>query len=80
MTCTGFGRTAELVRTAYVVSSQQKAVVHVVRNLALFNGVVIILLVVYTLFLKMPVSEIVPLALTAPLSHQFPWPCLPLLL
>ena len=31
---TKFGRTAELVRTAHVVSSQQKAVLSVVRNLA----------------------------------------------
>ena len=31
---TKFGRTAELVRTAHVVSSQQKAVLRVVRNLA----------------------------------------------
>ena len=36
---TKFGRTAELVRTAHVVSSQQKAVLRVVRNLAVFNGV-----------------------------------------
>ena len=39
---TKFGRTAELVRTAHVVSSQQKAVLRVVRNLAIFNGVVIV--------------------------------------
>ena len=44
---TKFGRTAELVRTAHVVSSQQKAVLRVVRNLAGFNGVVIVLLVAY---------------------------------
>src|ERR1035438_1553848 len=31
---TKFGRTAELVRTAHVVSSQQKAVLRIVRNLA----------------------------------------------
>jgi H+-transporting ATPase len=34
---TRFGRTAELVRTAHVVSSQQKAVLLVVRNLAAFS-------------------------------------------
>ena len=34
---TQFGRTAELVRTAHVVSSQQKAVLRVVRNLAVCN-------------------------------------------
>ena len=38
---TKFGRTAELVRSAHVVSSQQKAVLRVVRNLALFNGALI---------------------------------------
>jgi len=65
---TKFGRTAELVRTAHVVSSQQKAVLRVVRNLAGFNGVVIVLLVAYAWFLKMPPSEIIPLVLTAVLA------------
>ena len=51
---TKFGRTAELVRTAHVESSQQKAVLRVVRNLALFNGVLIVLLVGYAYTLKMP--------------------------
>ena len=36
---TRFGRTAELVRTAHVVSSQQKTVLRVVRNLAGVNGI-----------------------------------------
>jgi H+-transporting ATPase len=67
-TRTKFGRTAELVRTAHVVSSQQKAVLRVVRNLAIFNGVVIALLVAYAWFLKMPVAEIIPLVLTAVLA------------
>jgi len=44
---TKFGRTAELVRTAHVVSSQQKAVLRIVRNLAIFNGVVIALIGLY---------------------------------
>jgi H+-transporting ATPase len=65
---TKFGRTAELVRTAHVVSSQQKAVLRVVRNLAAFNGAVIALLVIYAWFLEMPVDEIVPLVLTAVLA------------
>jgi H+-transporting ATPase len=65
---TKFGRTAELVRTAHVVSSQQKAVLRVVRNLAAFNGAVIVLLVMYAWFLKMPLDEIVPLILTAVLA------------
>ena len=65
---TKFGRTAELVRTAHVVSSQQKAVLRVVRNLAAFNGVVIVMLVVYARFLAMPLGEIIPLVLTAILA------------
>ena len=65
---TKFGRTAELVRTAHVVSSQQKAVLRVVRNLAAFNGVVILLLATYAWFLKMPLDEIISLVLTAVLA------------
>jgi H+-transporting ATPase len=67
-TRTKFGRTAELVRTAHVVSSQQKAVLRVVRNLAAFNGVVIVMLVAYAWFLQMPIVEIIPLVLTAVLA------------
>jgi H+-transporting ATPase len=63
-----FGRTAELVRTAHVVSSQQKAVLRVVRNLCVFNGVVLVLLVACAYLLKMPLADIVPLALTAVLA------------
>ncbi len=65
---TKFGRTAELVRTAHVVSSQQKAVLRVVRNLAAFNGIVIVMLVAYATFLKMQLAEIIPLVLTAVLA------------
>ncbi len=65
---TKFGRTAELVRTAHVVSSQQKAVLRVVRNLAIFNGVVIVALVGYAWHLQMSWAEIVPLVLTAVLA------------
>jgi H+-transporting ATPase len=65
---TKFGRTAELVRTAHVVSSQQKAVLRVVRNLAAFNGVVIAMLVTYSCLLAMPLAEIIPLVLTAVLA------------
>ena len=65
---TKFGRTAELVRTAHVVSSQQKAVLRVVRNLAVFNGILIVILVAYALAHAMPASEIIPLVLTAVLA------------
>jgi H+-transporting ATPase len=54
---TKFGRTAELVRTAHVVSTQQKAVLRVVRNLAAFNGVVIVLLLAYAWHIRMPVAR-----------------------
>ena len=65
---TKFGRTAELVRTAHVVSTQQKAVLRVVRSLAAFNGIVIVLLVAYAWLLNMPLNEIIPLVLTATLA------------
>jgi H+-transporting ATPase len=65
---TKFGRTAELVRAAHVESTQQKAVLRVVRNLAMFNGILIAMLVGYAHALKMPLDEIVPLALTAVLA------------
>jgi H+-transporting ATPase len=65
---TKFGRTAELVLSAHVVSSQQKAVLRVVRNLALFNGTLIVMLVVYASAHAMPLAEIIPLVLTAVLA------------
>jgi H+-transporting ATPase len=65
---TKFGRTAELVRTAHVVSSQQKAVLKIVRNLAYFNAGVIVLIGTYAYFHSMPWSEIVPLLLTSVLA------------
>ena len=65
---TKFGRTAELVRTAHVESSQQKAVLRVVRNLGMFNGILIVMLVGYAYALKMPGSEVIPLVLTAVLA------------
>jgi H+-transporting ATPase len=67
-TRTKFGRTAELVRTAHVESSQQQAVLRVVRNLAIVNGVLIMVLVGYAYALKLPPGEIVPLVLTAVLA------------
>jgi H+-transporting ATPase len=65
---TKFGRTAELVRTAYVVSTQQKAVFRVVRNLAGFNGAVTLLLMFYAYEIGMPVSEAIPLVLISILA------------
>ena len=65
---TKFGRTAELVRTAHSESSQQKAVLRIVRNLAIFNVTVILLMGAYAYFHAMPWSEIIPLLLTSVLA------------
>ncbi len=65
---TKFGRTAELVRTAYVVSTQQKAVFRVVRNLAGFNGVVTLALMLYAYEIGMPLIEAIPLVLISVLA------------
>ena len=67
-TRTKFGRTAELVLNAHVVSSQQKAVLRVVRNLAIFNGVLIAVLAAYAWMHAMPLDEIIALVLTAVLA------------
>jgi H+-transporting ATPase len=65
---TKFGRSAELIRTAHVESTEQKAIFRVVRNLALFNGCVTILLIAYAVHLAMPLAQIAPLALVAVLA------------
>ena len=65
---TKFGRTAEFVRTAHVGSSQQKAVLRIVRNLAIFNGSVILLIVAYAYAHAMPWNEIIALLLTSVLA------------
>ena len=65
---TKFGRTAELVRSAKVESSQQQTTLAVVRNLVMFNGVVTVALTAYALWLGLPQSEVVSLVLVAVLS------------
>jgi H+-transporting ATPase len=65
---TKFGHTAELVRDAHSVSSQQKAVLRVVRNLAIFNGAIVIVQGIYASFLHLSPTEFVPLLLTAILA------------
>ena len=65
---TKFGRTAELVRSAKVESSEQKAILRVVRNLALFNGVVTLALAAYAAHLSLHAMDIVSLVLVAVLS------------
>jgi magnesium-transporting ATPase (P-type) len=65
---TKFGHTAELARTAHVVSIQQKAVLNIIRNLAICNSIVILAMGVYAYTYSMLWSEIVPLLLTAILA------------
>ena len=65
---TKFGRSAELIRTAHVESTEQKAIFRVVRNLAFFNGGVTLLLIAYAAYLEMSFAQIAPLALVAVLA------------
>jgi len=65
---TKFGLTAELVRTAHAASTQQKAVLKIVRNLAIFNSVIILAMGIFAYTHAMPWSEIVPLFLTSILA------------
>jgi len=65
---TKFGRSAELIRTAHVESTEQKAIFRVVRNLAFFNGGVTLFLIAFAVHLAMPFAQIAPLALVAVLA------------
>jgi len=65
---TKFGHTADLIRTAHVVSSQQRAVLGVVRNLAIYNGIAVLALLAYSLHLGLSAADIVSLVLTAVLA------------
>src|SRR5580698_9133130 len=65
---TKFGRTAELVQTAHSISSQQTAVLRIVRNLAIFNGVVILLMAIFAYTHSLPRAEIIALFLTSVLA------------
>ncbi len=67
-TRTKFGRSAELIRIAHVESTEQKAIFRVVRNLALFNGGMTILLTIYAIYLALPFAQIAPLVLVAVLA------------
>lgn len=65
---TRFGRTAELIRTAHVTSTQQKAVLRVVLYLAGINGALAVLLIAYAWAIHLPFAEIIPLALISILA------------
>jgi H+-transporting ATPase len=65
---TKFGRSAELVGAVTIQSTEQKAIFRVVRNLALFNGGVTILLMAYAVHLSMPIAQIAPAVLVGLLA------------
>jgi H+-transporting ATPase len=65
---TYFGRTAELVSVAHVESTEQKAVLAVVRNLTVVNFVIVVGIVGYALAINVSLQQITLLVLTAMLS------------
>ncbi|MFZ5789104.1 MAG: HAD-IC family P-type ATPase [Pseudomonadota bacterium] len=65
---TYFGRTAELVRVAHAQSSEQRAVLDVVRDIAAVNGAIVVLLVAYTHVAGIALERVIPLVLTAILA------------
>jgi H+-transporting ATPase len=65
---TYFGRTAELVRVAHVETSEQRAVLGVVRNLTIANFAIVVGMVAYAHAIDMSATRIIPLVLTALLS------------
>lgn len=65
---TKFGKTAELVRVAHGSSSQQQAVLRVVRNLAAFSATLVCVQLGYASAHHMSGTEMIPLILTAVLA------------
>ena len=67
-TRTYFGRAAELVRIAHVESSEQRAVLGVVRNLTIVNFAIVVTMAAYAHASGMGAERIIPLMLTALLA------------
>ena len=65
---TYFGRTAELVRVARAASTEQRAIVGAVRNLAAVNGVLAVVVVVGAYAIGVSYADVAGLALTALLA------------
>jgi H+-transporting ATPase len=65
---TYFGRTADLVRIAHAESSEQKAVLAVVRNITVINGGILAAMTGYAHILGLPTDSVIKLALTAILA------------
>jgi H+-transporting ATPase len=65
---TFFGRAAELVRVAHAASTEQAAIFGVTRNLAIVNGAIAALTVVYAYATAVPTTDVIRLALTVLLA------------
>ena len=65
---TYFGRAAELVRVARSVSTEQAAILAATRNLAIINGAVAVLILVYAYATALSSADLIRLALTALLA------------
>jgi H+-transporting ATPase len=65
---TYFGKAAELVRVAHARSTEQSAILAATRNLAIVNGSVAILLVLYAFGAGWALADVMRLALTALLA------------
>lgn len=65
---TQFGKTAQLVSLARAPSSQQQAVLRIVRNLAMFSAAMVAAQLAYATAARMPALQMIPLALTAILA------------
>jgi len=65
---TYFGRAAELVRVAHAASTEQMAILGATRNLAILNGTVAVLIILYAHATGLPSADLIRLALTALLA------------
>ncbi len=65
---TYFGRTAELVSIAHSESSEQKAVLAVVRNITVVNGGILAVMTGYSHVIGLPTESVIKLVLTAILA------------
>ncbi|TPG50868.1 HAD family hydrolase [Rhodanobacter glycinis] len=65
---TAFGKAAELVRIAHSVSTEQKAIFGVTRNLMLVNGTIAAFLLIYAYASDLPPIDVIRLAITAVLA------------
>ena len=60
---TYFGKTAELVRTAKTLSHLQTIIFTIVKYLVVLDGVLVLILLVYSRFAHLPMAEMLPFAL-----------------